>query len=288
MRVLVTGGSGQLGRALLARAPQDMEVLSPERGVLDLADQSSIENVMRRIRPDLVINAGAYTAVDKAESDREQAHAINAHAPGVLAKECHAMGAALIHVSTDFVFDGTSSVPYASDAQARPLSVYGETKLAGERAVRAISGLKWSIVRTAWVYASQGRNFVLTMLRLFRERDSVSVVADQIGTPTSAPTLAQCIWSIAKADAEQQVYHFTDAGAASWYDFAVAIYEEARALGLLNKDVTITPIATEQYPTPAKRPSYSVLDKRSTWSRLQLAPEHWRIALRRTLQEIRA
>jgi dTDP-4-dehydrorhamnose reductase len=168
------------------------------------------------------------------------------------------------------------------------LNVYGASKLEGEQAVRTTAGLRWHIVRTAWVYAPQGRNFVLTMLRLFRERSVVNVVDDQVGTPTSASSLARCVWRVLEDDGSPAIFHHTDAGVASWYDFAVAIYEEAHALGMLEKAVQINPIATEQYPTPARRPAYSVLDKRSSHARLQLQPNHWRVELRKVLQEIRS
>lgn len=287
MKVLLTGASGQLGQALLASAPTGLELVAPDRKTLDLADTASILKVLAAERPAVVINAGAYTAVDKAESERDSAFAINATAPGVLARWCAESGARLVHVSTDFVFDGEHSTPYMPQDATGPVSVYGASKLEGERRIAEVENLSWLIIRTAWVYAARGRNFMLTMLRLFGERPVVNVVCDQIGTPTSATSLAQCVWRALNDQGPPAILHYTDAGVASWYDFAVAIYEEARALQLLDKQVQIVPIGSEQYPTPARRPHYSVLDKRETLARLQLPVIHWRAALRQVLLEIK-
>jgi dTDP-4-dehydrorhamnose reductase len=286
MTILLTGATGQLGRALLANAAPAEELVATDRAQLDLADAQAIADVLQRHRPRVVINAAAYTAVDKAENERDLAYAVNAHAVGVLGRCCRDQGCRLIHVSTDFVFDGVSGRPYLPQDRTNPLSVYGASKLEGERQIAAVENLNWLVVRTAWVYANEGRNFMLTMLRLFRERATVSVVCDQVGTPTSATGLAQCIWRAVDDRGESAVLHYTDAGVASWYDFAVAIYEEARALGLIDKDVRIVPIASSEYPTPARRPAYSVLDKRGTWARLGLQPVHWREALRGVLTEM--
>lgn len=287
MKVLLTGAGGQLGQALIASQPQDVQLVAPDRSTLDLADSASILKTLAAERPSVVINAGAYTAVDKAESERELAFAVNGAAPGVLARWCAESGARLVHISTDFVFDGAGSKPYGPQDATRPLSVYGASKLDGEQQIAAVKNLNWLVIRTAWVYAARGRNFALTMLRLFGERPVVNVVADQVGTPTSAVSLAHCVWRAAADRGTPAILHYTDAGVASWYDFAVAIYEEARSLGLIDKDVQIVPIGTEQYPTPARRPSYSVLDKRETLARLQLPVVHWRSALRKVLLEIK-
>jgi dTDP-4-dehydrorhamnose reductase len=284
--VLIFGAGGQLGRALLAHNRSGVRVVAVDRTMCDLEDARSIERCVAEHTPSIVINAAAYTMVDKAESDAAAAYRVNDVAVGVLAAACAAHKARFLHVSTDFVFDGSQGRPYRPHDVARPLNVYGASKLAGETRVQAIDGLDWRIIRTAWVYAATGRNFVLTMLRLFRERDRVQVVADQIGTPTSASSLADCVWRAAQDNGEPAILHFTDAGVASWYDFAVAIYEEARSLGAVTRDVEIVPIATEQYPTPAQRPPFSVLDKTSTWARLGIVPAHWRMSLRKVLEEM--
>ena len=280
MKVLITGARGQLGRALIATAPESAVLDATDVAELDICDAAAVAAHLAATRPDLVINAAAYTAVDRAESDEAAAHRINAEAVGNLARAAGDTGARLVHVSTDFVFDGRQSTPYAPDAAPNPLSAYGRTKLAGEQA----AGAEALIVRTAWVYAAQGGNFVHTMLRLMAERDQVRVVADQIGTPTHATGLAEAIWSLSARDA-RGIFHHTDSGAASWYDFAVAIQEEALARGRLTREIPVEPIATADYPTPAMRPAYSVLDKSATAALIGTAP-HWRTRLRRMIEEL--
>jgi dTDP-4-dehydrorhamnose reductase len=259
MKVLVTGANGQLGRALCISAPNDAELVAVTRNELDLANAAAIADCVSRVRPDVVLNAGAYTAVDLAESEKELAYKVNGAAPGALAHACREIGARLIHVSTDYVFDGRASRPYRPDDATNPQNVYGASKLEGEQRIAQCSGLDWVVVRTAWVYAAQGKNFVRTMLRLFGERERIGVVADQIGTPTSAASLARCLWAVAAKREVRGVLHYTDAGVASWFDFAVAIYEEAKALGLTNKKPEIAPITTHEYPTPAARPLYTLM-----------------------------
>jgi dTDP-4-dehydrorhamnose reductase len=288
VKALITGATGQLGQALARSVPPDVEAIALDHEALDLGDAALIESKLGSIQPSVVINAAAYTAVDRAESEPARAYAINADAVGVMARYCNGTRTRLVHVSTDFVFDGSSGRPYRPDDATNPLSVYGASKLAGEQQRVAQPGLDWRIVRTAWVYASSGRNFALTMLRLFRERSAVRVVSDQIGSPTSAPSLARCVWAAALSEGPSEVSHYTDAGVASWYDFAVAIYEEARQIGLVGADVDIIPIRTSEYPTPARRPAYSVLDCASTRERFGLPPVHWRSNVRNVLGELAA
>lgn len=282
MKVLITGAKGQLGRALQAEAPTGVELVALDRAGLDLADGGTIAAALDRHQPDLILNAAAYTAVDKAETEPELAEAINAAAPGFLAAWAARSGARLVHVSTDFVFDGRRSRAYPPDAPVCPLGIYGASKAAGERVVQEVLP-QALIVRTAWVYGAGGRNFVSTMLRLMRERGAVRVVADQIGTPTHARSLARALWALAVAGT-RGIHHFTDAGAASWYDFAVAIAEEGLALGLLDAMAAVEPIASEDYPTPAVRPAFSVLDCASAWA-VTGKPAHWRQELRMMLKE---
>jgi dTDP-4-dehydrorhamnose reductase len=196
------------------------------------------------------------------------------------------VGARLLHLSTDFVFDGAKGQPYAPGDEPRPLGVYGHTKLEGERAAMRILGGQALIVRTAWVYSRHGRNFVLTMLRLMAERSEVGVVADQVGTPTWAGSLAEALWLAARRTDLSGVVHWTDAGVASWYDFAVAIQEEALAVGLLSRVATIRPLRTEEFPSHARRPAFSVLEKGASWAALGRTPPHWRVNLRRMLQAL--
>jgi len=280
MKTLIAGSAGQLGRALRATVPHGVALAAPAEADFDILDAAMVARVVSEHRPDLVINAAAYTAVDKAEGDLEAAHAVNATAAGTLARAAADIGAAYVHISTDFVFDGTSATPYLPDATPAPLGAYGVTKLAGETAVRALHPAPL-IIRTAWVYAAEGNNFVKTMLRLMRERDEVRVVADQLGTPTHAASLARAIWHLQAAKATG-IYHWTDAGAASWYDFAVAIQEEAVSIALLARTVPVVPIRTADYPTPARRPAMSVLDKSSSWA-ITGPAAHWRVELREAL-----
>lgn len=284
MRVLIAGSAGQLGRALQAAAPPGITVLAPPEAAFDITDADIVGAIVAEARPDHIINAAAYTAVDKAETDENAARRVNVNAVGLLAAAARTVGAGFTHVSTDFVFDGTAHSPYPPDAMPNPLGAYGRTKLEGE-ATAAEFHPRPLIVRTAWVYAAQGKNFVATMLRLMQEHDEVRVVADQIGTPTHAASLARANWLLIKSD-QHGIWHWTDAGVASWYDFAVAIQHEALVLGLLTRRATIVPIRTKDYPTPARRPAFGVLDKTATWA-LTGPARHWRDELRDCLMEIR-
>ncbi|WP_237057889.1 dTDP-4-dehydrorhamnose reductase [Microbulbifer sediminum] len=285
MKILITGKNGQLGQQLQQDAPQGAELIALGREDLDITNRDAVFSALAEHRPDVVINAAAYTAVDRAESDVENAYAINATGPENLAQACKECGIRLVHVSTDFVFDGQKSSPYTTEDPTRPLGVYGSSKAAGEAAVQAILP-EAAIVRTAWVYSVHGNNFVNTMLRLMNERDQLGVVADQVGTPTWTGTLAKALYALAADECAHGIYHCTDAGAASWYDFAVAIYEEGKTSGLIpaNKQVYITPITTTDYPTPATRPPYSVLEKRVEDFGSGFRPTHWRQILREVLQ----
>ena len=282
MKALITGVSGQLGKEFLAHAPEGWTCVALDRAALDLSDANAIARVVDVEQPDLILNAAAYTAVDRAESEPELAHAINAGAPAAFSKALGDAGR-LLQVSTDFVFDGLRGHGYQPDDIRNPQSVYGASKAAGEDA----AGDAAIIVRTSWVYAAGGANFVRTMLRLMRERDELRVVADQIGSPTWAKSLATAIWGLAAKDATG-IWHHRDAGIASWYDFAVAIAEEAHALGLLDRIPAIHPIATSEYPTPARRPAFSVLDVTATREVLGDVSVHWRTNLRSMLKEEKA
>lgn len=282
MKALITGVNGQLGKELLAHAPTGWTCVALDRAALDLADAAAISRLVDAEQPDLVLNAAAYTAVDRAESEPILAHAINAVAPAAFSKALAGAGR-LVQVSTDFVFDGQRGHNYQPDDIRNPQSVYGASKAAGEDA----AGDEAIIVRTSWVYAAGGANFVRTMLRLMRERDELRVVADQIGSPTWAKGLATTIWELAEKDATG-IWHHRDAGIASWYDFAVAIAEEAHAIGLLDRIPAIHPIATSEYPTPARRPAFSVLDVTATREILGDISTHWRSNLRTMLKEEKA
>ncbi|OYX64245.1 MAG: dTDP-4-dehydrorhamnose reductase [Sphingomonadales bacterium 32-64-17] len=277
MKVLITGANGQLGRGLIATAPATVDIHPVTRDDCDLADSSTIAALVAQVSPDLVINAAAYTAVDKAESDEDTARAINAEAVAALVA---AHEGKLVHVSTDFVFDGMASRAYRPDDSRNPISAYGRSKAEGEDHLRDSDLL----VRTAWVYTAGGTNFVRTMLRLMAEKPALNVVADQIGAPTWAPGLGRTIWGLVAKEASG-TFHHSDAGVASWYDFAVAIQEEALALGMLGKAIPITPIPTSAYPTPAARPAFSLLDCSKTRALLEDGHTHWRCNLRAMLTE---
>jgi dTDP-4-dehydrorhamnose reductase len=283
MKVLIAGAGGQVGRALRATSPPGWHITALDKLQLDITDASAVDETVRRLHPDVVINAAAYTRVDQAEREPDKAHAVNAAGAGHLALAAVAGTARLIHISTDFVFDGRQARPYAPDDIPAPLNVYGKSKLAGERRVAEVSKGSGLIVRSAWVYSAHGHNFVNTMLALMRQGSEIRVVFDQVGTPTWAVTLAQAIWAAAARPGLAGVYHWTDDGVASWYDFAVAIQEEAQTLGLVPPAVAIRPIRSADYPAPAVRPAYSVLDKSRTLADFGVPAVHWRQALRTML-----
>ena len=300
-RILLTGLNGQVGQELQRTLAPLGEVIGAGRETLDLAQPASLRQLISTISPDVIVNAAAYTAVDKAETETELAHAINAVAPQILAEEAQRLGAALIHISTDYVFDGRKNTPYTEDNATNPLSVYGKSKLLGEEGIRKIGvsatapkALRYIILRTAWVYGTCGKsNFVKTMLRLFAEREEVRVVADQVGTPTWARDIANAIATLLPQLSPEQaqeapitgIYHFTNSGMSSWYDFAIAIFEEAKLLGFPLKVQRIVPITTAEYPTPAQRPAYSVLSGKKVSAALGTHPPYWRDGLRQMLRE---
>jgi dTDP-4-dehydrorhamnose reductase len=286
MKILVTGANGQLGWELQRAKPDDCEFTALSRDQLDITDLEQVKNTINSIKPDWVINAAAYTAVDKAESDSEGAYAINANGAANLATAAQTSNARLLHISTDFIFDGINNRPYLPEDKPNPLGIYGASKLAGEQKVRELLGDNTLIIRTAWVYSSHGNNFVKTMLRLMAERDTLGVVEDQVGTPSWAAEIATAIY-LSIENNLRGIYHWTDTGAASWYDFSVAIYELGKEAGLLNNSVTINPIPTEDYPTPAVRPPYSILNKDSLRKAIDYKGIYWRDSLSQMIMEIK-
>ena len=283
MKALILGVRGQLGQALIETAPGEMGIGEYDVPYVDITDNDALITLAREVSPAVIVNAAAYTAVDQAESEPEPAHAVNVLGARNAALAAREVDARLVHVSTDFVFDGRAAEPYAPEAETCPLSVYGSTKRDGELAV--VETLpEAAIVRTAWLYSRTGANFVRTMLGLMKELDELRVVADQIGSPTWANSLANAIWAIADQPGVSGIYHWTDAGQASWYEFAVAIQEEALSLDLLDAQIPIRAIKSDEYPTAATRPKYSVLDCSSLCERSGLQREPWRINLRRMLK----
>ena len=304
MKILLTGSEGQLGCALRGSLPQvlqnsSVELIATSRSggdglvALDLANSDACRAVVFESTPDWVINAGAYTAVDRAETEPDLAHAVNALAPRAFAEALAQTGGRLLQLSTDFVFNGRQGHPYKPAQPRDPLGVYGATKAAGEQAIAEVLGLeqagKAALLRTSWVYGPVGANFFLTMLRLHRQKaeaaEPLRVVADQVGCPTSTSGLAQACWRLVERQLGG-VMHWSDAGAASWYDFAVAIGELAEAAGQLEHAAKVFPISSADYPTPARRPAYSLLDCSSSRELLGLMPKHWRQALREVIADV--
>ena len=303
MKVLLTGAAGQLGQALIASKPSGVQLISTSRRggegleALDLSDAGACWSAVDAYRPDWVLNAGAYTAVDQAESEPNLALAVNAGAPRAFAQALLSCcpGSRLLQLSTDFVFDGDQGHPYQPDQRPDPLGVYGATKASGEKAVSEVLGTgadgQAMILRTSWVYGPVGRNFLLTMLRLHRLKaeahEPLRVVADQVGCPTATSGLAKTCWAAVTRQASG-VLHWSDAGAATWFDFAVAIGAQAAARGLISAAAEVQPIRTVDYPTAATRPAYSLLDCTTTRERLQLASRHWQSMLDEVLGELNA
>lgn len=292
MKILLLGGNGQVGRELRRSLPALGDVIVATRdgvgadAVADLTAPASLHALVLQTAPDVVVNAAAYTAVDKAESESELAYCINAQAPGALADACAASGAWLLHYSTDYVFDGRGNQPYREDAITAPLGVYGASKLAGELAIHN-SGAHYAILRTAWVYAAQGKNFLLTMLRLAAERDALQVVADQIGAPTPAAWIADASAHVLQQGVRDSgIWNVVAAGQTSWHGFAEAIIEQAHALGMLARKPQVLAIPTSAYPTPARRPAYSVLETQALQRDFGITPPDWREGLRVTLDAL--
>ncbi|MFH2060542.1 MAG: dTDP-4-dehydrorhamnose reductase [Pseudomonadota bacterium] len=285
MNVLLLGSNGQLGWELQRTCPKNITLTFCDYPKIDFGSTDSITQCINSTQPDCIINAAAYTAVDKAEQNQELAYRINHQAVIEIAEHCRQNKISLIHISTDFIFNGQNFKPYKPDDIPDPKSVYAKSKLKGEQAVGQILGDTALIIRTAWLYSSHGNNFVKTMLTLMNDRQSLNVIDEQIGTPTWANGLAIAIWN-SLANNLQGTFHWTDAGVASWYDFAMAIQEEGIQSGLLNHSIPIYPVPSSAYPTPAKRPMYSVLDKSSFWQALNHTPVHWRVQLRSMLKEL--
>jgi dTDP-4-dehydrorhamnose reductase len=286
-RILLIGSQGQVGQELQLTLPSLGNVIGVGRDELDLTDSDRVYQIITEVKPDYIVNAAAYTAVDKAESETQLANAINGIAPQMMAQAAEKLGATLLHISTDYVFDGRNNTPYLETDATNPLGSYGSSKLMGESKIQQVSG-KYIILRTAWVYGLHGKgNFVKTMLRLGKEREELKVVVDQVGSPTWAKDIADAITQLlSNSDIATGIYHFTNSGAVSWYDFAQAIFEEARQLGFPLAIKQVIPITTDQYPTPAKRPAYSVLSGQKITPVLGTYPPYWRDSLKKMLKQL--
>lgn len=286
MKILLTGANGQLGQHIRRQVPAGVQLSALSSQELDITDPASVRAAIEQHQPAVVINAAAYTAVDKAESEVERAFAVNAQG---VANLVHAtpVSTRLLHISTDFVFDGKATSPYRTTDPTNPLSAYGRSKLAGEQVLLSQVPTRSIIIRTAWLYSAGSKNFMDTMLKLMQTRDGLRVVADQRGTPTSAATLAAAVWQACTLPDLTGVYHWTDDGETTWHGFACEIQRLALHYGLLAREIPIAPIATHEYPTPAVRPAYSVLDKESTHAALGVHGQPWQEALEQVILERR-
>jgi len=290
MKLLITGANGQLGRCLQdVLADTEHEVIALDRSSLDIGDAEAVSQIIDQHQPQAIINTAAYTAVDKAESEPELAARINTTGPENLAKAAERHSALLIHISTDYVFDGSKTTPYTEEDVTNPQGVYGQTKLDGEKAVQQHCS-RHVILRTAWVFSEYGNNFVKTMLRLGKERDELGVVADQVGCPTYAGAIAGALASVLRVFSENRalygVYHYSGDNAVSWYEFARCIFEAAKSRGELVKPPQVNRITTKDYPTPATRPAYSVLSSDKLNTNFGVRADDWRISLEAVLSRL--
>ncbi len=284
MRALITGSGGQLGLELIEAAPSTVELIPLDHNALDIADEGAVCRCVVEHRPDVILNAAAYTAVDRAEQERDAAWSINRDGVGNLARRAAEVGARLIHVSTDFVFDGTATEPYRPEAEANPLSKYGASKLEGE--AQALESDSTIVVRASRVFSNRGDNFVTGMLRLMRERDELTVVDDQVGSPTWARGLAEVLWLFAERTDLTGIWHWSDGGSCTWYGWATSIQQQAVDRGLLERIVPIRAVASAEYPTAAARPAFSVLDSSATCTTLAIQQVPWEDTLGTMLDQM--
>ena len=286
-KVLLIGAKGQVGQELQVTLPQLGEVISIGREELDLTNSEKIGQLIREIHPDYLVNAAAYTAVDKAETEPDLAYSINSIAPKIMAESAEKIKAKFLHISTDYVFDGRKNTPYLETDLTNPLGVYGQSKLRGEEEIKTVNS-QAIILRTAWVYGSYGKsNFVKTMLRLGKEREELKVVVDQVGSPTWSKDIATAITQLLiNVDNPAGIYNFTNSGVASWFDLTKAIFEEAKISGIPLKIQRVIPITTAEYPTPAVRPAYSVLSGQKISQQLGYIPPYWRDSLKAMLNQL--
>lgn len=291
MRVLITGARGQIGQELLRSAPKDWQVHGLSSSELDITDAQQVMATVQALQPQLIINAAAYTAVDQAENDSKRAYAVNHLGAENLAQAAQTLGCPLLHLSTDYVFSGEHAHPYTEHDTAVPCSVYGHSKWLGEQAVREFCP-QHIILRTSWVFGMHGNNFVKTILRLGQERDALSIVSDQVGGPTSARSIAQVLWQITRQYQSSNsctwgTYHFSGGPACSWYEFADEIFKQASELKLIKRSPALSPINSSDYPTPAQRPAYSVLDNTKINQQLNMTQSNWKTELKLMLYALK-
>ncbi len=284
---LITGGSGQVGRCMREEALLEAHIITPRRIDFNLNDPASLNAKLAEIQPSAIVNCAAYTNVDGAESDSEMAYRVNAESPKVMAQYAAEKQIPFIQVSTDFVFDGSQSRPYRPNDSVNPINVYGASKLAGERQVLASNPHAY-ILRTSWVYSEYGNNFVLKMLELAKNRDSLAVVADQVGSPCYARSLARVVWKLLKIQPKERLFHYANEGSISRHELIVAAIDEGHAAGLIGKVIPIEKALTKDFPSPATRPAYSTLDSSLICNTLAITPVHWRDALREMVAQVLA
>tara|TARA_B100000963_G_scaffold91851_1_gene79036 strand:- start:3967 stop:4869 length:903 start_codon:yes stop_codon:yes gene_type:complete len=294
MKVLITGSNGQLGRSLLKSKPKSIEVIATNSTNFNLLKINECKEFLIESKPDWIINAGAYTAVDLAESEPNKAMSINGVAPTELAKTIKKIGGKILQISTDFVFDGNSKSPYKPIDEPNPINIYGKTKLCGERGIQEVlnNTNQYLIIRTSWVMGPIGRNFAITMLNLHKSKDNISVVSDQIGCMTSTLSLSKICWLIIEKnnlqyEKESGILHWSESGVSSWFDIATEIGDLALSIKLLEKTAKVIPISSEEYITKAKRPKFSLLDSTSTKELLNIENKYWRYSLLEILKEIK-
>lgn len=285
---LIVGAKGQLGLELVSTRPDIYDCVQVDHGALDIGDRAAVFDYVRRVAPMLILNAAGYTNVDRAETEIALAFSANAEGPANLAEAAHACAARLIHVSSNYVFGGDQCSPIKSSSEAKPINAYGRSKIEGERRIARLGYQDVSVVRAGWLYSAHGNNFLTRMLKLMQERDEISVVNDQFGTPTTTSGLARAIWKMAQVSKMIPTWHWADAGQASWYEFAEAICDEARNRGLVTQPVAIVPVSSQEYQTPARRPHYAVLDYSKAAVELGINPVSWREALAGVMREIAA
>ena len=296
MNILLTGSSGQLGRRLISSKPKQINLITPSSKELDLRNSESCYEYVINLRPDWIINSAAFTAVDNAESQKEDAYKINALAPMSLAKALKFTGGKMLQISTDYVFNGNNNIPYLTSHKKDPISFYGKSKAAGEEAIEKELGLNknYYILRTSWLISEVGENFITKMLDLFSKKKEIYIVSDQIGCPTSTSSLVEVIWRIIELDKNfknnyknfNNILHWTDQGIASWYDLSLETLNIGKKIGLINKEVNLIPINTSQFKTKAQRPLYSVLDCQLTRNLLNIEQKHWEVKLYEILLNI--
>ena len=284
-RALIFGSSGQVGVALRSIAPATFDVVAHDLAETDIRDESAVERALDEVKPEVILNCAAFTAVDDAEARPAEAFSANAAAPGFIAAGAARRGIRFIHISTDYVFDGRSHSPYLPSADVGPINVYGETKLEGERRVLAADS-RHVVIRTAWVHSGTGTNFIKTCVRVLGAGTVMRVVDDQVGSPTRALHLASALWRVTDLPAIGGILHFTDAGVASWYDVATVVLEAMRDVGRAPESSGVMPVGTDEFPRPAKRPQFSLLDKRSSWASIGFVPPHWRVGVVASTSEV--